>query len=70
MRAPDSRWEVIKEFFQRMPTLNVIDQRLNRDARTDEHWGATHDIRIGVNDRRFLRQVSVRYHGNRSRWGG
>ena len=36
-----------------MPTLNVINQRLNRDVRTDEHWGATHDIRIGLHDRRF-----------------
>src|SRR5262245_22621615 len=44
------RGEVVKKLLQRMATLDVVDQRLNRNARANKHRGTAQDVRVGAND--------------------
>ena len=42
---------VLQELGQRLPCLEVIEQRRERHAGADEHGRAAHDLRVTVNDR-------------------
>ena len=41
-------WKIIKEFFQGVPALDVIDERLERYAGADEYRGAPQNVRVGM----------------------
>src|SRR5580704_10752164 len=56
--AGDGR-EVVKERVQRMTALDVVDQRLEGDARSDKHRGAAQDVRIGVNNGGFFHRLCL-----------
>lgn len=52
--SPAHGWKVIKELFQGMAGFDVVNQRLNRDPRSDEYRGAPQDVGVGVNNGRFV----------------
>ena len=49
-QIPRNGGEIIKEFFQRLATLDVVDQCLHWHARTHEYRRAAKDLRIRMND--------------------
>src|SRR5580700_8898496 len=57
--AGDGR-EVVKESVQRMAALDVVDQRLDGDARSDKHRGAAQDVRVGVYNGGFFHRLCLR----------
>ena len=48
-------WKVVKELFQRVPTLGVVNERMNRDARAGED-GAPPRLSGSNGERVFLRE--------------
>lgn len=48
---PGNGREIVEEFLRRMSALNVIDQRLKRNACSNKNGSTAENIRIGVNDR-------------------
>jgi len=40
--------EVVEELIERVPSLEIIEQRLERHPRSNEHRLAAEDLRIGV----------------------
>jgi len=49
-QIPRNGGEIVQELFQRVATLDVVDQCLHRHARTDEDGGTPEDLGIGMDD--------------------
>ena len=52
--VPAHGWEIIKELFKGVSALDIVNQRLNRDAGSNEHRGTTEDVGIGVHNGRLF----------------
>ena len=53
-RAAHGR-EVVQEFLEGVSAFDVVDQRLNRDPRSDEYRRAAQDVGVGVNEQAHRR---------------
>src|SRR5580700_11282371 len=59
--------EVVKKRVQRMAALDVVNQRLDGDARSDKHRGAAQDVRVGVNNGGFFHRLCLRSSRRRAK---
>src|SRR5207248_1101367 len=51
--------EVFQEFGERLSTLEIVDQRLERHTGADEHGSPAHDFGIAMDDRLLVHDEAI-----------
>lgn len=55
---PGDTWEVFQKLAERVATLDVVNQSLERYSGAHEDWGASENLRIGVDHLPVVRHQS------------
>ena len=55
---PRNCWKMVEKALKRITSLDIVEQRLNRDPRAAEHRCPAHDVRVAVNYRFFFPPLS------------